>query len=182
MSHESHERRASRASRRSRGAVVLETALVVPLVLAAMFSIIETSMMVFARETVEHSAADAARVASVANTASDADWQVLQRVRRRVTGLQRASVERIVIFRAQSPDASPSPACRAGASSGECSVYGAADLDRAAADLRCGWCPADRAVGEYVGVWISYRQLSLTGLFGDRRVADQSVLPLERPT
>lgn len=166
----------------SRGAAVLEMALVVPIVLAFVFGIVDVAYLVFAHETVDHAGADSARVASVAGRAPDADWQVLQRVKLRTVGLRRASLERVVIYRATSVSDSAPASCTGGTAGPTCSVYGPADIDRAASALVCGWCPADRAPGDYIGVWISYRQESLTGIFGSRRIVEQTILASEYPT
>lgn len=169
-------------SERSRGAAALELALVVPIILGFVFGILEAGYLVFAHETIANAGEDSARVASVAGRVPDADWQTLQRISLRTTGLRRASLERVVIYRAAGPAEAPPASCTAGSPGPTCSVYGPADLERAADALACGWCPADRAPGDLIGVWISYRQASLTGLFGSRTIVDRTILASEYPS
>lgn len=97
-----------------RANAIVETALVLPVLVVLLVAIIEGGTLLYARLTVEHAVRAAARAVSVAADAVDGDARALDMLRSRVGGLDPDAIERIVFYRAASPDAGPPPACAAG--------------------------------------------------------------------
>lgn len=172
--------------RRDRGAAVVEAAIVTPVVLGVILLILEGGFLLFNHLTVNHAVTDAARVAIVARNDEEADARILHELRDRTVGVRRDEIDRIVIFRADSFDDVPAESCITepviDAGGATCSVYGAADLDRVADHLTCGWCPSDRNERELIGVWVRVDHRSLTGLTPEITLTDQAILAIEYDT
>ena len=168
---------------------MVEFALVSVVLFTIIFGLIEGGLLVRARNAMNNAADDGARRGAVAGTDASADWQILNQLRARGT-LGAASVNFVVVYRADSGDAEPLPACAAGTPvADECNVYEAAEFDIGAASFDCGngnldgsWCPDDRAQAEgieYIGVYIDATHTGVTGFFGDVDLQSRSVLPIE---
>ena len=118
--------------RDQRGAVLVEAALVTPFVMLLFFSIIWGALVFRAYLTVDHAAKVGARQASIADSATDADYQVLQTVKQQVTALNVKAIQSIVIYKASGFNQAPPAACTANgavtSAANSCNVYGPDDF------------------------------------------------------
>jgi hypothetical protein len=167
----------------SRGAVLVEAALVTPVVILVMMAIVDGGMLMLTLLSTDEVVGDGSRSAIVLRDEEDADARILDAIEPRLTGLRRSQVERIVIYRATGPDADPPTACTTGpvssSAADECSAYAPADFDKNWGDLDCGWCPSDRNEGDYIGVWVRLNYDSVTGLMGRATMTDRQVRMIE---
>ena len=169
--------------KRDRGAALVEAAFITPVVMALILMVVEVGMLMFSDLTVTNAAGDGARVAIVARDAEDADAQILARIKRSTQGLQRAQIERIVIWQATSLESTPPTACTTGTPQSslelDCSVYTPADLDKEYQFLTCGWCPEERQETNLIGVYVRMTYRSVTGLLNSVTLTEQKILPIE---
>lgn len=197
-------RRARRS--RSRGAVLLEAVACVQLLALLSFGIMEVGFAYRHRLVEASGARGAARVASNAADAPSADWQAIQALRGAIATIPQAQVDRVVFYKADIDGNPTNASClttavvAARGVSGACNVYSAADIFAATvanfgstANTTCAgtwdanWCPTTRVqpstavVGDNIGVWISVRYLTMTGLFSFTQLTmtDKYVMRLE---
>lgn len=163
------------------GVTIVEAGIVLPVVLVALLILIELGYLLYANLQVDEMAGHAARTASIARSSTDADRRVLDTVVGEIGATKVSRVELVVVYRATSREAEPSVACRSGVPDATCSVYRGTHLSASSQLPPCGWCPASREAGDLVGVWITYRQPSLTGLMSSRLLSSQSVARIEIP-
>ena len=163
------------------GVTIVEAGIVLPVVLVVLLILIELGYLLYANLQVDEMAGHAARTASIARSSTDADRRVLNTVVGEIGASKVSRVELVVVYRATSREAEPSAACRTGVPDGTCSVYRSAHLSASSQLPACGWCPSTREAGDLVGVWITYRQPSLTGLMSSRLLSSQSVARIEIP-
>ncbi len=137
-----------------------------PLVLAVVLGSIELGMFGNANLNVGAAVPEAAREASIARAANDADLQILAVLRSRIGPRDVASVKRIVVYAPASLGASPSAACRTGASDGTCTIYTSLSATAAATPPACtnstGHCPAERLPGTLLGIEVTYEYRART--------------------
>ena len=168
-------RRPSRRARGARGAVLVEFAIIVPIIIIPlMVGVVEYGFMWSKVHTLESSSRAGARVGSMGclsdNTSSTAsclngnetfdDMNILAAVNAAL-GSARSDLLYVTIYRADNAKGAPSAACSAGTPSssdalGWCNVYNLADLTAAAAgdqtNFTCTgksqyWCPTNRRRG-----------------------------------
>lgn len=161
----------------------MEAALLTPIFVFLVFAIIEGGMYSYSHLAVQDSAVAAARTGSVARDATDADGRILEAIREHAGIVRRASIERIVVYRASDYDADPPPACLTGPihilPGNDCSTFGPADLDADPTTLPCGWCHDDREAGDLLGVWIKFEYESITGFSPNWTFTDREIMTIE---
>ncbi len=179
-----------------RGAAAVEFALVLPIVVLLLFGIVEMSFAFHGYQSTRLAMNDGLREGSVARRDSHADRQIAAAVQRRLRAAGGSEIERLVVFRAASPNAQPSASCQNGVADASCSVYTRAQVAAMAttpcypadgcAALTCtsGWCPSNRRDGDLLGVWVRVRYRGITGLLNNGLSAratfrDVGVLPIE---
>lgn len=193
---------------RERGAAIIEAALVTPLFFMLVLGLVDGSYALFGDHVVRGAAASGGRAASALADDPDADFRVLDAVRRDVSGISRQALVRVVVYRAAAFGDPPSTSCQNGnPSSGSqpCNVYEGEDLDLdpdpESYEYCSGgspdryWCPRDRNTTlnpravpkqypDYVGVWVLARHEPLVGLIipAARMISHQSVLRIEPRT
>lgn len=187
-----------RRGRGERGATLVESALITPVLLLFVFGIFEFGFAFRDYLTVANAARDGAREVSVAGNSGDADYRMLRAIERASAALPDDGLEQIIVFKATGPGDTPDPACFSGSVSGVCNVYTPSDFNRAADEFGCNgpstvtpnapddaWCPTDREVSvgsglDYVGVWVTTTHTYITGLFGSSiDLDDQLILKVE---
>ncbi len=178
------ERSTKRSNRRDRGAVMVEAAIVTPLVIFLFLGIFETGWLLKTHLSVEQTTAYGARTAAIAGSDEDADVRIMDEIERRLVH-GRSDIDRVVIYHAAAVDSEPPASCLSGSSPGsvadECTIYEPDDFDSAAGSLTCAWCPADRGSDQLIGVWIKYDYRSITGIFGGTTLTNNTILRIEYP-
>ena len=177
--HHPEVRSRGRGSVRQRGAVIVEAAFIAPVVLFLLFAIVEGGNLLYANLSVEEMTGHAARTASLVRNSTDADVKILDRIEAESGASQMGNIKQVVVYKATSRDAGPDDSCKQGVASLVCSTYGPGDFDKTAAQLSCGWCPADREHGDLIGVWVEYRQPSVSGILGPKDLSTYEVLKIE---
>jgi Flp pilus assembly protein TadG len=196
MNRQHGERREQQARRRKqRGAVLVEAALIMPVLIMLAMGTIEFGLGWRDRVGVQTSVRAAARSGATLGSDSQADYNMLQTLKSGL-GTNYAKTVRVVIYKASATDGSVPAACLSGSSqSGVCNVYAAADLVKASTSFGCGvgavdtaWCPTSRisdiasASGlDYVGVYIEFSHSLITGSFGTGSISikDRVVMRVE---
>ncbi|MEM7142372.1 MAG: TadE family protein [Actinomycetota bacterium] len=190
----------NRRGRGERGATLVESALITPVLLLFVFGIFEFGFAFRDYLAVSNIVRDAAREASVAGNAADSDYRVLRAVDRASAALPDGAIDRLVIFEASGPESTPHPDCLSGSNgrstgSDRCNVYFPSDFALPSTEFLCDpsvpipdpdrfYCPTGRdvVVGnlDYVGIWVQVTHEYITGLFGNQVVfTDQIILKLE---
>lgn len=169
---------------------MVEAALVTPIFVFLLFGTLEFGLLFRSYLTLNNAAQGGARAASIAGNQLDADWKILQAVRKESAAVGRSSIQRVVVYHAANGTDEPTASCIAGTATsgtgnpnytGACNVYVSADLTAPVADFGCGitqkdryWCPTARKTAvsgpmsppDFVGVYITIRHGWVTGLFG----------------
>jgi hypothetical protein len=171
-------------TRRQRGAVLVEAAMVTPILLTVVFAIFEFSLMFRHHLAVSNIAQQCARAASAFGRDPLADKMIIETCLESAGAIDDTSIEYIVIYRATGPDAAPQASCRNGnGNSGlhACNVYRPDDWNDPgrwkSENFGCStphldkhFCPADRATRTsppgWVGVHVKTSHSQATGLFG----------------
>ncbi len=176
-----------------RGAVLVEAALVTPLVFMLLFGVIEFGYAFYGKLTVNNMSVVGARAASGGGNDVLADYQVLQSVAGANTGISSSDVQLVIVYRATGPSDRVPTSCLT-ASVGNsytssvrgCNRYVGSDLARPSSDFGCDgplgpdtlndhyWCPTDRhytltgttGPPDYIGVYVKANHRNLTGLLG----------------
>lgn len=177
-----------------RGAVMVETLIVAPLLLMLVLGGIEVGMIVKDLQTTVGAARSAARVVSSASDTRLADFDAIASLQASLHEIDPADIVSITIFKAR-PDGSMLPACAAGSINNNCNVYdGATFLALTTADFpgsSCApgdpddaWCPTDRESDladdpDWIGVRVVIHHDSVAPFLGDRTVSDVAVMRLE---
>ena len=189
-------RSSQRHTQRERGAVLVEFALVAPVLLLLIFGAFEYGMFFKDYLTVSNTTRTGARVGSAAGSGADADYQILQAVKAAATALPGGanSIQQISIYRATSAGGGPSATCQTSSSSADkCNTYTAAAFAQPVTSFGCGagsidsvWCPTTRvdsqALGpDYLGVWVKTTHGFVTKLFGSSRTITDSVVMRVEP-
>ncbi len=175
-----------RRARGEAGAVLLEAALVTPLLLALLLAAIEGGIAFYERLSVAHMSLAGARSASGQGSEALADYHVLRAVRSG-GGMAGGQVSVVVVYRATGPGDRVPDGCRSAGVTGVCNRYAAGDLARDVSDFGCTgppgpttkidspWCPTGRKTAlsgpggppDYVGVYVEALHHDLTGILGD---------------
>ncbi len=180
--------------RRERGAVLVETALVVPILILLAIGIAELGLIVRDRQTAVSATRSAARVVSSAGNTRLADFDAIASLAASLADVDPADIEWIVIF-APEADGSMPVGCERGDVTGTCNHYQGGDLSLLATDFtgttscRFGapdtsWCPTSRetrqSVGpDWIGVSVQLSHRSIAPFLGDRSISDTTIMRLE---
>jgi Flp pilus assembly protein TadG len=194
-----HHVQGARALARERGAVLVEMALIVSLLITLVLGVFEIGMAWSDHQAVTQASRSGARVGSQLGTAAQSDNQILRAVQ---AGLQdqASTVTRIVVYEADANGEMPA-ACKTASApysgAAHCNVYDAAtfaELGTASkwgSGSACGtlddnWCSAtDRDNAQdsatYLGVYVEVERQYLTGLFGGgtHRMSEHTVMRVE---
>lgn len=179
------------AARGDRGVVLVELAIVMPLLLMLVLGIAEFGMGWRDRITIQSAVRSAARTASALGTEPTADYQALQNLRAGLDAGTLANVKVVVIYNAKFKDGRFPPACQHSSQTALCNRYTAADLAAPIASFGCdvgdldfGWCPTSRDVTgdpDYLGIYIEVEHDYMTALFDGSglTIVDKAVTRLE---
>jgi Flp pilus assembly protein TadG len=202
----SQRRGASRCS--DDGSVLVEFALVAPLLFLILFAIMEFGFIFKDTLTINNMTRAAARTGAAAgdNTNPSADYQMLSALKASGGALS-AQIQGVIIFKASGTSSSLPAGCSLTSSvPGECNVYTplqiseiqttyAAQLAQYPNSFGCAsgswdasWCPGTRVVSQsgnggsgpdYLGVYISTKHSNVTGFFHSMTLQDAAVMRLE---
>jgi len=170
------------------------------------FAVVEVGLQLATTHAVTGAVQAGSRTASAAVSDIEADYTILQSIKKELTGLPRGlnQIVRIVVYRSTASGQAPSTTCRAGTPAAPpatdvCNVYTAADLQRPITDFGCYtgvpvvspdryWCPTTRKSAltgtggppDYVGIYIEVTHQRVAGLVGSsKNLSDYAVLRLE---
>jgi hypothetical protein len=177
-------------SRRARGtredgAALVELAILLPLLMALAFGIIEFGNAWGNKLKVETAARSGARVGSSLGADRMADYNILQNVKAAVTDIGVSNVTYVSVYKVTDPNGAVPAGCSGtnpSSQTGLCNVYTGAQLGSLTSSDFSGatcaanapdhwWCPTTRQnvqhLGtDYVGVLIRANTNSITGFFG----------------
>ena len=169
-----------------RGAVIVELAMVVPILITLVLGMFEIGMAWSASQTVVQASRSGARTVSQLGTYGSADQQAVLAVIS-TFGDDVPAIQRIVVFDASSGADLPGGCDVAGAPTGPCNIYRAADFALSGNPLHfdsngdlagCGasgvsanWCPdgsrsASQTTATEVGVFVEFEAERVSGFFG----------------
>jgi Flp pilus assembly protein TadG len=195
--------------RREDGASVVESALVLPLFVLLIFSIIEAGSMFLNFSAVRTASREGAREASAAASSSTADQTALIASMRSLGQLS-GSLEGVIIFKAENVSSKVPQACLDALDAGlpgvktavppvQCNVYNATkvrnpEITKFGASSSNGdpavwdsyWAPIDRievltptSSPDYVGVFVKVKSAGATGLLPKRAMTAVNIFQLE---
>ena len=150
--------------RDERGVSMIETSVVVLVFFFFLFGVLEGGLMMRSDLTINDAVSDGVHEASAASTDEDADVRVLRALINASVAINASSLERVVIYRADSTNSPPPQACLDADRGvhGLCNVYGPQDIV-AVQEFRFEpgtyWSPSERhaqRVGgsDVVGVYV----------------------------
>lgn len=188
------------------GAVMAEAALLTPLLFFMLFGILEFGGLFRDYLTMQNAATAASRSAAIQGNATDADYQIVQAVKKATNAMPRSYIQRVVVFKATGPSSTVPSTCKSATPRSQntvsfCNVYGVtADWNGTTpvTDYNCGtpgyskgWCPSTRKTAiagvnsppDYLGIYIEVRHPWITGLFGSAvTISQTSITRLEPQT
>lgn len=183
----------ARREHSERGVVLVEAAIVTPLVMILLLGMIEFGLLAKDHLTVSNGSRAGARVGSAAGTDPLADYNVLKSVQGATASL--SSVDTIIVYKATSPSGTVPVSCLGGSGvSGVCNVYDASDLSISLAAFQAAgyakddsWAAASRQTSQsapggpdYIGVYVKGTHNSITNLvLNNRAVKDDVIMRLE---
>lgn len=183
-----------RGRRNDRGTVLVEAALIMPVLILLAMGTIEFGMAWRDRLSVQNASRAGARAGASLATDAQTDYNILQSVKSGL-GTKYTSATKIIVYKASASDGALPSACLSGSQSGVCNVYATADLSASSSNFGCGagakdtsWCPTSRNADvtsangpDYVGVYITFAHGLITGSFGSGNltITDTAVMRLE---
>jgi Flp pilus assembly protein TadG len=198
-------RRRLRRAEGDRGAVLVEFALVLPIIALFTFGVIDFGLAWRVDTVVERASAAGGRSGSSLGDNRYADYQLLQVVNSSLSSVPGADIERVIVYRSTAADGEVPASCLAvnatGTSSkgvnGLCNVYSAAQVSStsfsgwggvtacAGGSWDSSWCPTsrsnDRPGADYLGVYVEVSKDAATGLFTDEFTMKRSSVFLLEP-
>lgn len=184
--------------RSERGAALIEAALVTPVFLLVLFTIMEMGLLFRDSLTTDNASREGARAASTRGNQADADYFVLRTVEHGLEAMGLERLQYVVVFNATGPTDTLPAGCRVSSQAGLCNRYTPADffaeLDDGGGNdtgnFRCGsldssWCPTTRETSlsagtDFVGVHVETRHDFVTGFFSDGNdLGETTILRLE---
>jgi Flp pilus assembly protein TadG len=187
-----HEQRVD-SRKRERGAVLVEAALLTPILLLLVFGTMEMGYAYYGKLTVNHMSVAGARAASGGANDVLSDYGTLHAVEDAATGYSDSDISLVVIYRAASTDDRVPSACLTASVANSSSVrgcnrYTGASLSLTSSQFGCigppgpttkidsYWCPTARKAAlladagngppDYIGVYVKAVHRNLFGLFG----------------
>jgi Flp pilus assembly protein TadG len=115
-----------------RGTILVESALIFPIMVYLFFAILEYSLVFRSYLTLGNGLRAAGRTAAIAGDDADADWKILQATKNEMAAVQRSTVARVVIYDATPVSPSTTPVAvpaicktgpRGGNTTAKCNVY-----------------------------------------------------------
>ncbi len=171
--------------------MLVEAALVTPLLFLLLFGVIEFGYAFYGKLTVDNMSVVGARAASGSANDVLADYQVLQSVVGANTGISTSDIQLVIVYRATGPSDRVPTSCLAASVTNTpsvrgCNRYVGTDLARPSTDFGCVgppgpatkidnyWCPTARKSGlsgadgppDYIGVYVKAAHRNLTGVLG----------------
>ncbi len=190
----------ARAKAGDRAAALTEFAFIAPVLALIVAGVLEFGLAWRDSMTVSNALRSGARVGSNAGRERAADYTILKSIEAAMAEIPTARIEKIIVYKADTTNSSPTTACQAltsGGVTGVCNVYTASDLDRPLSDFTGGttcdttapdrfWCPTSRqsqqALGaDYLGVWMQVRYTYVTKIFpgSGLTIRDRAIMRLE---
>lgn len=190
------------------GSVLVEFALVAPLLFLILFAIMEFGFIFKDTLTINNMTRAAVRTGAAAgnNTYPSADYEMLSSLKASGGALS-AQIQGVIIFKASGTSSALPAGCSLTSSvPGQCNVYTplqvseiqttyAAQLTLFRGSFGCGggswdgaWCPSTRVVSQsgnagsgpdYLGIYISAKHSNVTGFFHSMTLQDTAVMRLE---
>ncbi len=180
--------------RRERGAVMVEVAIIVPLLATLFLGVAELGFHVRDAQRVTAASQSGARVLSSAGDHRLADFDALMTMSAPLSVYENGEVERIIVF-APEVDGSLPTGCEAGPIPDLCNHYDESAFALTTADFTgaadCGhldidrfWCPlgreTDQGVGtDWIGVRVEIRHTSVAPFIADSVIGDTTVMRIE---
>jgi Flp pilus assembly protein TadG len=184
------------------GAVMVEAALLTPLLVFILFGTLEFGLAFRTFLTTSNAASAGTRMAAIQGNRIQADFEILQAVRKASTAISVDDIQYVVIFKASGPNMPVPTACKTASQNigttaaplaGSCNRYLPSDLKLATMPVTwtCGsgpmvnYCPPTRKIGlndppDFLGVFIETKHKWITGLFGSEiTMSDTSITRLE---
>ncbi len=193
--------RCRRPGRRGeRGAVLVEAAFVLPVLLILILALMDGAYLIYSRLSVSNMSLSGARNGSTQGNDALADFYVLKAVSRGSGGVPASDIRTVVVYKATDPGTPVPAGCKTASVSGTCNRYVGADLAKAVDGFGCtgtptkidsSWCPTARKVAlsgsggppDYLGVYVEVVRAELTGIFGrSSTLSATSVIRLEPRT
>ena len=187
-------RERTREPTRDRGAILVETAIVLPMLLVLISGVIEIGLLVGDHQAAVSASRSGARMISSAGNDRLADHMALQAMAGPLSDYAAADIIRLTVYRAETDGSMPS-GCEVAPVPGRCNHYFHADLFRPAGDFSgttsCGssapdvdWCPTSRenrlaSSPDWVGVRVELRHRSSVPFVTDQIVTDTTIMRIE---
>jgi Flp pilus assembly protein TadG len=182
------------SGRRQRGTVLVEAALIMPVLILLAMGTVEFGFAWRDRVDVQTTVRSAVRAGSSLSNDPQADYNILQMLKAGF-GSRITNTTKIVIYKASATNGAVPTACLTSSQTGVCNVYTAASASLATSSFGCGtgavdsaWCPNTRVVDiasasgpDYLGVYIAFNHGMITGSFGggNLSIKDSAVMRLE---
>ncbi len=179
---------------RERGAVMLEVALVVPLLATLVLGVAELGLHVRDAQSITAASQSGARVVSSGGNSRLSDYDALMTMAAPLSNFDTVAIERIIVFVPTSDGGLPT-GCDVGPVDDICNHYDGGSLALTPAAFTgttdCGvfdpdrfWCPLDRetdqgAGTDWVGVRVEVLHESVAPFLPDRTIADTTVMRIE---
>jgi Flp pilus assembly protein TadG len=189
------------ATRRERGAVLIEFALVVLLLITLGMGIFEYGAAWRSGIATVSATRGAARTASSMGADPQADYLTLSSLKADLaSGGLLTQVQRVVIYKSTTTNGQVPVGCLAGGTVGtnKCNIFTGAQLTAlssatfnattgcSTASVSSNWCPNSRvtliATGDYVGVWVQTRHTFFTRMFGQYQTISRFAVMKEEPS
>jgi Flp pilus assembly protein TadG len=168
------------------GAVLAEAALITPFFITMLFGLMEFGGAFRDYLTTANAALVGTRQAAIQGNAADADWNVIQAIKKATQAMPLTDIDYIVIFKASGPTTPVPAACMTASVSGgsnPCNRYTATQFNETSNTTPENWlscstgpsqyyCPTNRSVltgspgPDYLGVFVHVTHPWITGLFG----------------
>ena len=168
------------------GTVLVEAVLLTPFFVFMLFGILEFGGAFRDNLTVANDVLIGTRQVAIQGNAADADWNVIQAIKKASQAIPLSEIQFIVIYKASGPTTPVPAACLTGpvsSGSNPCNWYGPTQIAETSNTLPENWltcasgpsssyCPSTRSVltgspgPDYVGVYIQVLHPWITGLFG----------------
>jgi Flp pilus assembly protein TadG len=183
--------------RDDRGAVAVEFALIVTVLIALTFGALDIGFKWRSSHEAVGASRAGARVAAGLGDDRTTDLNVLATVRASLDSVgMLGGLSRVIVYDSNTADGRPPTSCTAATPSGRCQVYPASSIASPPVDTNfnangCmisgatyqGWCPnvriVDQRTADYVGVMIVMNARSITGVFGDTVVRRHTTMRIE---